>query len=166
MITLSGKVPLTTLPAPTTTLLPKVDPFRIIEFAPIKQPSPMTIRRFLTLSSCSLGCRWLYGRGWKSLSIILHPDPMSVFFPISIPSVAYNVHPLIPTPELMLISPPLATMMHLCARPIILLNGWEKIFIFSPSVAKIIFDPLNKEFTVSYPIRRDGQRVPRCISAS
>ena len=63
MITLSGKVPETTLPAPTTTFFPMVVPFRMIELAPIKHPSPITIGRFLTLSSCSTGCRRLYGRG-------------------------------------------------------------------------------------------------------
>ena len=40
MITLSGNVPLTTLPAPTTTFFPNVVPFNIMELAPRKQPSP------------------------------------------------------------------------------------------------------------------------------
>ena len=53
--TLSGKEPQTTLPAPTTTFFPKVVPFSIIEFAPIKQPSPITTGRFSRRSSRSVG---------------------------------------------------------------------------------------------------------------
>ena len=47
IITLSGKQPQTTLPAPTTTFFPNEVPFRMMEMAPMKQPSPITIGRFL-----------------------------------------------------------------------------------------------------------------------
>lgn len=55
MITLSGNVPLTTLPAPTTTFFPNVVPFNIMELAPRKQPSPITTGRFFRRPSCSTG---------------------------------------------------------------------------------------------------------------
>ena len=56
-ISLSGISLVTTLPAPTITFFPNVVPFRMMEFAPRKQPSPITIGRFFTLSSCSIGYR-------------------------------------------------------------------------------------------------------------
>lgn len=43
IIQLLGKDPCTTLPAPTTTLLPSVVPLSIILFMPMEQLSPITI---------------------------------------------------------------------------------------------------------------------------
>lgn len=50
IITLSGNVPETILPAPTTQFFPNVVPLSIIEFAPIKLPYPMFIGLFFIFS--------------------------------------------------------------------------------------------------------------------
>lgn len=57
MITLSGNVPETTLPAPTMQFLPRAVPLRIMELDPMKHPSPMVMGRFFISSTCwSIRC--------------------------------------------------------------------------------------------------------------
>lgn len=106
MMQLSGNVPCTTLPAPTTTLLPSVVPLRIMLFIPMKQLSPMVIGALRVCVSFRFSRLCSGSSGWKSLSTILQFAPIVAFLPILIELVEYIVVPEMPNPSPISIFPP------------------------------------------------------------
>ena len=118
-IQFAGILFVTTEPAPITEFFPIVTPLRIIERAPMKTLSSITMGelavfsfRLFILSCQSIGC--------ESVSVIRQPLPTSTLFPIFILLVAFMVEPEMPTLLPMTISAPAVAILNTqgCIKPI------------------------------------------------